>query len=164
MSYKLTEQEVVDFVVQFLINKKNGQWHEETLVPHSLKQRGADIDIKGGKQNTEHFIIECKGKSYSKSAVSVNKEGWIVALGQLITRMEQYRVISSGKNKGEPNRAVKYGLGLYWVGAQVALRRISRNVAKVLNLHVFSIDESGTVKYFTPSDFGKKDYPDKLFH
>ena len=78
--------------------------------------------------------------------------------------MEQYRVITSGKNKGEPNRAVKYGLGLYWVDAQVALRRISRNVAKVLNLHIFSVDENGTVKYFTPSDFGKKDYPYELFH
>ena len=164
MTYRLTEQEVVDFVVQFLMNKKNGQWHKETLVPHKLKQKGADIDIRGGKKNTERFIIECKGKSYSKSANSVNKEGWIVALGQLITRMEHYRIIASGKNKGEPNRAIKYGLGLYWVGAQVALRRINRNVAKVLNLHVFSVDENGCVKYFTPSDFGKSDYPDELFH
>lgn len=56
MTCRLTEQEVVDFVVQFLINKKNGQWHKETLVPHSLKQRGAEIDIRGGKQNTEHGI------------------------------------------------------------------------------------------------------------
>ena len=162
----LEEQEIVDLIVDYLINKENGQWHLETLKKHELHDSGADIDIRGGKKNTERFIIECKKKSHAKSANSINREGWLTALGQLISRMEANRIISSGKNKGEPNRATKYGLGLYWVGAQVALRRIPRNVAKTLNLYVFSVDEYGFVKQFSPKDFGKEkaDYPDSLFH
>lgn len=159
----LTEQEVVDLVINFLVSKENGQWHLETLKDHTLHQSGADIDIRGGKKNTERFIIECKKKSHSKSANSVNKEGWLTALGQLISRMEANRTITSGKYKGEPNRATKYGLGLYWVGAKVALRRIPYNVAKTLNLYIFAVDESGYVKQFSPKDFGK-DYEDSEFH
>ena len=159
----LTEQEVVDLVVKFLIKKEKGQWHLDTLKEHSLHQSGADIDIRGGKKNTERFIIECKKKSHAKSANSINKEGWLTALGQLISRMEANRIIASGKYKGDPNRATKYGLGLYWVGAKVALRRIPSSVAKTLNLYIFSVDESGFVKQFSPRDFGK-DYSDENFH
>ena len=58
---------------------------------------------------------------------------------------------------------MKIELGLYWVGAKVALRRIPYNVAKTLNLNIFSVDETGYVKQFSPKDFGK-DYPDIIFH
>lgn len=159
----LTEPEIEKLIVDFLINKTDGQWHLDKKKKHELHQSGADIDIRGGTRNTERFIIECKKKYHTKAANSVNKEGWLTALGQLITRMNSNRVIQSGKLKGEPNRATRYGLGLYWVGAQVALRRISPNIAKVLNLYIFSVDESGFVKQFSPSDFGK-DYPDSCFH
>lgn len=159
----LSETEVENLIIDFLVNKTNGQWHLEKKKDHDLHQSGADIDIRGGKQNTERFIIECKKKSHSKASKSVNKEGWLTALGQLITRMDSNRIIQSGKYKGEPNRATKYGLGLYWVGAQVALRRIPSSVAKVLNLYVFSVDESGFVKQFSPKDFGRH-YPDSHFH
>jgi len=109
----------------------------------------------GGKSNGERFFIECKGKSYAKSADSINKEGWLNALGQIITRMDSKRIISSGVHKGEPNRAYKYGLGLCWESARVALRRIPGEIAKTLNLYVFSVYDDGFVKQWTPKDFGK---------
>lgn len=160
----LTEDEITELIVNYLINKENGNWHLETLKKHSLRDSGADIDIRGGKRNTERFIIECKKKSHAKTAASQNKETfWIHALGQLITRMKSSRVIKSGKTKGQPSRGTRYGLGLYWVSAQVALRRISKNIAETLNLYIFSVDESGFVKQFTPSDFGVK-YGTEEFH
>lgn len=51
--------------------------------------------------------------------------------------MKTERVIQTGKNKGKINRAYKYGMGLYWVGAQVALRRIPSKIANTLNLYIF---------------------------
>ena len=54
------------------------------------------------------------------------------------------------------NHAYKYGLGLYWESAQVALRRIPKEIAEVLCLHIFAINDTGEVKYFTPSKFGKE--------
>jgi len=70
--------------------------------------------------------------------------------------MDVSRTIKSGKTKGEPNRAYKYGLGLYWVGAQVALRRIPKNIATTLQLNIFSVYDDGFVKQWTPSMFGKE--------
>ena len=67
------------------------------------------------------------------------------------------------KTSGIINRAYKYGLGLYWVSAQVALRRIPKAIAQVLNLYIFAINDNGEVKQFTPSQFGKKEYPKELF-
>ena len=160
---ELTEEEIEKLVIKYLVNKPDGQWHEDTLKHHTLKTHGVDIDIRGGKRNTERFLIECKKKYHSKSADAINKEGWLVALGQIISRMTVSRVIKTGKNKGQPSRATKYGLGLYWVSAQVALRRIPKNVAEVLNLYIFSVDESGFVKQFSPSMFGIK-YNNEVFH
>lgn len=160
----LAEDEIEKLVINYLVNKTNGQWHIETLKKHSLKQHGADIDIRGGKKNTERFLIECKKKSHSKSAKSQNKENsWLVALGQIISRMTSSRIIKSGKNKGQPSRGTRYGLGLYWQSAKTALRRIPKSVADVLNLYVFSVDEAGFVKQFSPSMFGTK-YSDQEFH
>ena len=68
-----------------------------------------------------------------------------------------------GKTITGINRAYKYGLGLYWESAQVALRRIPKEAAEVLNLHIFAINDKGEVKYFTPGQFGKDSYPDELF-
>ena len=112
--------------------------------------------MTGGSKNGGRFIIECKGKSYSKSAKSVNKEGWLNALGQIITRMTTSRVIKSGVKKGDPNRAYKYGLGLCKEGAEVALKRIPKEIAKTLNLYIFSVDDNGEVEMFTPSQFLKE--------
>ncbi|MEQ2657729.1 hypothetical protein AAAT68_12790 [Lawsonibacter asaccharolyticus] len=152
---KLTETTIVRRVKEFLINKSDGNWHEEKVQESQLHGHGPDLILVGGKRNSEYFIIECKGKSYAASAESVNKEGWLNALGQLVTRMETERVIQTGKNRGKINRAYKYGMGLYWVSAQVALRRIPHKIANTLNLYVFSVYDDGLVKQWTPKDFGK---------
>lgn len=91
-------------------------------------------------------------------------KGWLNALGQVVTRMNVKRYSKSKLDNQALtiNRAYKYGLGLYWKTAQVALRRIPKEIAIVLNLHIFSVNDDGVVKYFTPSKFGKK-YDNNMF-
>lgn len=151
----MTEGTVIKRVKDFLLNKPDGNWHEEKIRESGLHEHGPDLILVGGKRNSEYFIIECKGKSNAASANSINKEGWLNALGQLVTRMDTERVIQRGKNKGRINRAYKYGMGLYWVGAQVALRRIPHKIANTLNLYIFSVYDDGWVKQWTPKDFEK---------
>lgn len=150
MDTKITEEFVVERIINYMINKENGNWHSEKVVKSDLHKHGVDIKLVGGKRNSEYFFVECKGKSYAKSANSINKECWLNALGQIIQRMEHL------------NAAYKYGLGLYWVTAQVALRRIPKETAQKLHLHVFAVNDEGNVKYFTPSKFGVK-YSDEKF-
>ena len=156
MEQVVTESFVVEKIKEFLINKENGNWHEEKVKESKLHGHGVDIVLIGGKRNSEYFFIECKGKSYSKSAKSVNREGWLNALGQIVTRMTTSRVIKTGERKGEPNRAYKYGLGLCKEGAEVALKRIPKEIAKTLNLYIFSVDDNGVVEMFTPKQFNIK--------
>ena len=161
---KISEEYVVKQVVKFLEKKPDGNWNHDKPVINSNHEHGADIIMVGGKKCGEHFCIECKGKSYAKSANVINKEGWLTALGQLIQRIDVNRFTKSknDKSKSTINRAYKYGLGLYWISAQVALRRIPKSVAQALNLYIFSVSDKGVVKQFTPSQFGKE-YPDGLF-
>ena len=158
MNVKLTEEVIVDKIIDFMINKVDGNWHEERVEKSDLHKHGVDIKLVGGKRNSEYFYIECKGKSYAKSARSVNREGWLNALGQIITRMDvkRYSQARDGSGISSINRAYKYGLGLYWESAQVALRRIPKEIAEVLCLHIFAVNDNGEVKYFTPSKFGKE--------
>ena len=152
---KITETFIVDRIVQFLYDKENANWHREKTKKADLHHSGVDIKLVGGKRNSEYFFIECKGKSYAKSAKSINREGWLHALGQIITRMNVSRFSESKDGKTCINRAYKYGLGLYWESAQVALRRIPRKIAITLNLYIFSCNDKGEVKQFSPRDFGK---------
>lgn len=152
---KLTEARIVELVKTFLIMKPDGNWHEEKVKQTIGHDHGPDLILVGGKRNSERFIVECKGKSYAKSANSINKEGWLNALGQLVTRMSTARTIQTGKTKGRVNKAYRYGLGLYWIGAQVALRRIPREIAKTMNLYVFSVYDDGFVRQWSPKDFEK---------
>ena len=158
MNEKLTEEVIVEKIIEFMENKENGNWHHEKTVKSDLHKHGVDIKLVGGKRNSEYFYIECKGKSYAKSARSINREGWLNALGQLITRMKvkRYSISKNGTGISGINRAYKYGLGLYWESAQVALRRIPKEIAIVLNLHIFAVNDNKEVKYFTPSKFGKE--------
>ena len=157
---ELTEPTIVKLVKHFLINKPNGNWHEDTVRMASRHEHGPDLVLAGGKRNSEYFIIECN----ARSADSINKEGWLNALGQLVTRMDTERVIQKGKTKGRINRAYKYGLGLYWVSAQVALRRIPPKIANTLNLYIFSVYDDGWVRMWTPKDFKRKNsYPEDNF-
>lgn len=157
MNERITEEFIVEKIIEFMINKKNGNWHKEKVKKSELHKHGVDIKLVGGKKNSEYFYIECKGKSYSKSARSVNKECWLNALGQIVTRMDVKRlsIARDGTTISGINHAYKYGLGLYWESAQVALRRIPKEIAEVLCLHIFAVNDNGEVKYFTPSKFGK---------
>ena len=69
--------------------------------------------------------------------------------------VKRYSMAKDGSGIFGINHAYKYGLGLYWESAQVALRRIPKEVAQVLCLHIFAVNDNGIVKYFTPSQFGK---------
>ena len=146
---KLTESVIVNLIREFLENKLDGNWHADKTRQAALRTHGVDLVMIGGKRNSEYFFIECKGKSYAKSANSINREGWLNALGQLITRMNVARMDKSGRI----NRAYKYGLGLPEIGAKVALRRMPHKIARTLNLYIFSIDDNYTVKMYTPKDF-----------
>lgn len=152
---ELSEEKIVELIKNYLFTQE-GNWHEDKSTIAELHQHGVDICLVGGQRNGERFYIECKGKSEAAHSASINKEGWLNALGQIVTRMDTPRVIQRGKCKGDINRASKYGLGLYWVGAQVALRRIPKEIASVLNLHIFAVNDKGKVTHFTPSQFGVK--------
>lgn len=158
----LTENEIVELVKDFLINKTNWNRHIGKLKVAPLHWHWPDIELVWWKRNSEYFIIECKWKSYAKSANSINKEGWLNALWQIITRMDTCRIIKNWKSKWDINRAYKYWLWLYWQTAQVAIRRIPKEIAQVLNLYVFSVNDKWKVIQFTPSQLGKK-YDDKYF-
>lgn len=157
----LKESDIVNKVIKFAVDDKViGNWYKADKT--ELHQHGVDIILTGGKKNGERFIIECKGKSYAKTEKSrkaANSEGWLNALGQIITRMNVKKI---NKAKGTINGSYKYGLGLYWQSAKVVLRRIPKEAAQVLNLYIFSVNDSGKVKYFTPSMFGNE-YPDEKF-
>ena len=114
MNEKLTEEVIVDKIIDFMINKEDGNWHEEKVEKSDLHKHGVDIKLVGGKRNSVYFYIECKGKSYAKSARSVNREGWLNALGQIITRMDvkRYSMAKDGSGISGINHAYKYGLGL----------------------------------------------------
>lgn len=86
---KITETFVGEKIKEFLVAKQNGNWHEEKSKISDLLSHGADIVMTGGSKNGERFIIECKGKSYSKSANSANKEGWLNALVKLLQEWTQ---------------------------------------------------------------------------
>ncbi len=163
MEEEMSEEYIVDRVADFLENKVDGNWHHEKTKKAGLHQKGEDLKLIGGKKNSEYFIIECKKKSTSKSKDSANSEVWLNDLGKLITRMKTQRYYISAKGGLGINRAYKYGLGLYWKTAKVALRRIPKPIAKTLNLYIFSVNDEGVVKQFTPKQFGEEDYPDELF-
>ncbi len=158
----LKENEIVELVTNFLLNKSNWNWHPNKVKLSQWHRHWPDIELIWWKMNSEYFIIECKWKSYAKSAKSINKEGRLNALWQIITRMTTSRVIKSWIKKWAPNRAYKYWLWLYWIWAQVALDRIPKEVAQILNLYIFAVNDKWKVIQFTPSQLGKK-YDDEFF-
>ena len=127
MNKKITEEYVVERIIDFMLKKENGNWHEEKVEKSELHKHGVDIKLVGGKRNSEYFYIECKGKSYSKSAKSINKEGWLNALGQLITRMDVKRLSKSKEGNGFSgiNRII---LGVSAGGFEKNSQRNSRSV------------------------------------
>lgn len=137
---KVTEKFVVEKIKKYLAP----QW--QVVTEKDLHEKGCDLVLKDvfNKHEARRFLIECKGKSYAKSAKSVNETVWIYALGQLITRMS---VVAK--------HAYKYGLGLSEVSAKKALRRIPWQAARHLCLYIFSVDDNGNVIEYSPKDFKK---------
>ena len=130
------------YVMQKIKEHLAPQW--QVVTEKDLHEKGCDlvlIDIFN-KNKARRFLIECKGKSYAKSAKSVNETIWLFALGQLISRMS---VIA--KN------AYLYGLGLPEVSAKKALKRIPWQAARHLCLYIFSVDDNGKVKEYSPRNF-----------
>jgi hypothetical protein len=138
----LSEKYVEKCILRHLIQKG---W-DYNIKTKRLHQRGPDIVVTSSrnKHKATRFIIECKGKSYAKSASSSDEVNFLYALGQLIQRM---KVIAP--------HAYHYGLGLPEVGAKKALRRIPWQAARHLCLYVFSVDYKGRVKEYSPKEFKK---------
>lgn len=137
---EVTEKFVESAILKHLASKG---W-DHNVKTKGLHEKGCDIIVTESKNKARRYYIEVKGKSYSKSAKSVNETVWLYALGQIITRMS---VIA--------RHAYKYGLGLPEVSAKIALRRIPWQVAKHLCLHIFSVDDQGRVTEYSPKDFKK---------
>ena len=134
---KITEKYIINRIVKHLAPK----W--KVISQKSLHSHGCDIILTDleNKQKARRFLIECKAKSYSKSAKSVNETNFLFALGQIITRMN---VIA--------RHAYLYGLGLPEVIALKALKRIPWQAARNMCLYIFSIDDKGKVKVYSPKD------------
>ena len=144
----LTETFIVGRIRDFLTNNENGgNWHAEKTKQAGLHQRGVDLRLTGGSKNGERFFIECKKQSKEK-------ENWLNALAQLVTRIKVSTNL--GGNRFCLPGSYKYGLGLHKDMARIALYRISKAAAQILNLYIFSVDDDGFVKKWTPSTFGQR--------
>ena len=132
------------FVIEKVKRHLAPRW--QVVAEKDLHEKGCDLILKDvfNKYEARRFLIECKGKSYAKSARAVNETIWLFALGQLVSRI---KVIAK--------HAYKYGLGLPEVSAKKALLRIPWQVARHLCLYVFSVDDKGKVKEYSPKDFKK---------
>ena len=137
---KRTEKFIVECIVRH-IAKKGWDYNVEIKEQY---EHGCDIIVTNSrnKNKATRFYIECKGKSYAKSAKSIDDTNVLFALGQIVTRM---KVIAK--------HAYKYGLGLPEESAKIAMRRIPWQAARHLCLHVFSVDDKGKVTEYTPKDF-----------
>ncbi len=137
---EITEKYVEAAILKHLAQKG---W-DYNVKTKALHEKGCDIIITNSrnKNKATRFYIEVKGKSYARSARSVNETNWLYALGQIITRMS---VIAK--------HAYKYGLGLPEVAAKVALRRIPWQAARHLCLYIFSVDDDGNVTEYSPKAF-----------
>jgi hypothetical protein len=140
MPEKITEKFVIERIKKYLTPR----W--SVVTEKDLHEKSCDLVMRDefNKYKARRFLIECKGKSYAKSARSVNETVWLYALGQLVSRM---KVVAK--------HAYKYGLGLPEVGANKALHRIPWQAARHLCLYVFSVDDKGKVKEYSPKDFKK---------
>jgi len=138
---KIISEKFVEESILKHLSKKGWDYNVKTK---GLHEKGCDIVVTDSrnKNKARRFYIECKGKSYAKSAKSIADTTFLFALGQDITRMS---VIA--------RHAYKYGLGLPEESAKKALRRIPWQAARHLCLYIFSVDDKGHVKEYSPKDF-----------
>jgi len=145
-----SEEFIIRCIREYLTDRRNGgSWWEDRNRQGDPYQMGVDLYMVGGMNNSERFLIECVGQ-YDRAG----KEAWLNALGTLVTRMSVST--NKGNNQFATPSAYRYGLGLPKEMAIVALCRIPKAAAQILNLYIFSIDNDGFVKKWTPSQFGKE--------
>ena len=60
MKEKLTEEVIVDKIIEFMLNKVGGNWHEEKVEKSDLHKHDVDIKLVGGKRNSGYFYINAK--------------------------------------------------------------------------------------------------------
>ena len=83
---KITEDFVQKRIEGYLYKKG---WNYN-LKSKSGREHGCDIVVSDGnnKNKARRFYIECKGKSYARSAKSIADTNVLFCLGQLVTRMK----------------------------------------------------------------------------
>ncbi len=133
---KLSEEFVKRSIIQWLSRNKYGR----NLKFGGLRDKGVDIRVQHNNYG-RYFLIETKGESKIAQGQEV---AFVYSLGQIITRM----------NVKEKTK-YKYGLGLPESSAKIAIRRIPYQIAKQLYLNVFSVNNKGVVKLYTPEDLKK---------
>ena len=131
----LTEEFVKRSVIKFLTNEgwsKNLQYNE-------LHVHGVDIKVTNAKYSRT-FYIEAKGGSVNRSGAEV---AFVYSLGQIVTRMKSLKSRSY------------FGIALPKPSADIALRRIPYQFAVATCLHILSVDHTGKVTWYKPSDIKK---------
>lgn len=133
--YKEIKEDFVQNAVVIWLAKNN--WKVIQLA--TLRGRGVDIKAKHNNYG-RYYLIEAKGSKDNSSA----EVAFVYSLGQIITRMN-----TTGRTR------YYYGLALPKVAANKAVKRIPYQIAKKLLIHVFSVDEKGSVIRFMPKDLEK---------
>ena len=123
---KMNEQFVKDSIIMWLSknNWKNLQYGDK-------HEKGVDVKANRNRYS-EHFWIEKKGQGKTKQ---IDHSYFLISLGQIITRMRKINKTTK----------YKYGLGLPYTSAKIALRRIPWQVAKTLNLYILSVNQNRNV-------------------
>ena len=132
----MNERFVKDSIIQWL--SKNGWGNFKYGDKH---EKG--VDIKTSRHRfSEHFWIETKGQG---KTTQIDYSYFLIALGQIITRMK----------KIEKTTKYKFGLGLPYTSAKIALRRLPWQVAKTLSLYILSVGQSRNVTQHSWQDLKK---------
>lgn len=132
----MNERFIKDSIIMWL--SKNGWGYFKYGDKH---EQG--VDIKASRHRfSEHFWIEVKGQGKTKP---IDYSYFLTALGQIITRMKRI----------EKTTKYKFGLGLPYTSAKIALRRLPWQVAKTLSLHILSTDSDRNVTQYSWQDLKK---------
>jgi hypothetical protein len=134
----LDEAAVQNAVVCFLPTISYHPRHLKTV-----RQQGVDIKAKHS-QYGRYFEIEVKGEpgKGAKSAASGRETRFLLALGQMLTRIQ-------------PKREYKYGIAFPSTYRAIVKRRIAPEIMKHLRLSFFFVDQQGQVEYVRWNDWNK---------
>ena len=124
-------------IIQWLSTKGWGR----NLKFGELHEKGVDIRVKNNKSGS-YFLIEAKGQGNRRQA---DYNNFYRALAQIVTRMNVKKTTQ-----------YKYGLGLPYTSANIALRSIPWRVAKRLKLYILSVNKDKEVTQYSWKDLQKK--------